>query len=112
MSNVFTWIALPCIVVVPPLATTVVSRLAYGSSRTIDSLSPAEFEARFRRARSAGWLCSCAWIISAVLVLLLLWPPTGWVIGYLAVSAVMLVAVLIGLDAPRTSRMIERYFHD
>ena len=75
----------------------------------MSSLSPDEFELRFLRARSVGWLCSAAWIVSAVLALLMFWPPNGWLVGSLAVGAVLLVAALIGLDPPSTLDVDERW---
>src|SRR5262245_3488384 len=103
MGNVTAWIALACLAVVCAVVTTIASRLAYGDSRAFGSLSPAESEARFRRARSAGWYISTAWIFLAILSFIAFWPPSIWLMGFLAGSAVLLVAVLIGLDHPRTS---------
>jgi hypothetical protein len=102
MGNVSAWIALACLVVVCAVATTIASRLAYGDSRAFGSLSPAESEVGLRRARSAGWYISTAWILSAILLFIVFWPPTAWLLGSLAGSAVLLVATLIGLDHPRT----------
>lgn len=112
MRNVIAWIAGACLVVACAAATTVASRLAYGDSRSIGLLPSAALEARFRRARSVGWLCSLAWILSAILALLVFWPPTGWVVGTLTGTAVLLVAILVGLDHPRTFEVDEGYFDE
>lgn len=112
MEHVIAWIALACLVLVCATATTVASRLAYGNSRSIGSLASAEFAARSRRARSAGWLCSAAWIVSAVVALLVFWPPTGWLVGSVAGSAVLLVAILLGLDDPRTIEIDEQFLDE
>ncbi len=109
MGNLIGWIALACLVLVCATATTVASRLAYGRSPAIASLSSAEFAARFRRARSAGWLLSIAWILSSILALLVFWPPNGLLVGYLAGSVVLLVAILMGLDNPRTIEFDEKH---
>jgi hypothetical protein len=111
MGNLIIWIALAGLVVVCATATAVAKRFAYGNPRSIGSLAPAEFEARFRRARSAGWTCASAWIFAVVLALWVFWPPTGWLIGFFAGSAVLLVAILIGLDDPRAVE-VEEYFDE
>jgi hypothetical protein len=55
-----------------------------------------------------GWLCALAWIGSVILALLFFWPPTGWLVGIFAGTAVILVAALVGLDHPRTFGIDER----
>ena len=109
MGHVIAWVGLACLVLACAIATTVARRLAYGNPRSVSSLSPAEFEVKFHRARSVGWLCSAAWIVSAVLALLMFWPPNGWLVGSLAAGAVLLVAALLGLDDPRTLDVDERW---
>lgn len=112
MGNVSTWIALACLVVVCALATTLATRVAYGSAQTRAALSAAELERRFRRARLAGWILSLSSIFVASLSLVAFWPPTGWLVGALAGMAVLLVAILVGLDHPRAYDIDESFLDD
>jgi len=112
MGNVTGWVALACIVVACGTATTVASRFAYGDSRSIGALKPAELEARFQRARRMGWYVSLAWTLLIILALLISWPPRGLMMGTFGCTALLLVALLIGLDHPRMDDLDERYFDE
>ena len=109
MGHLTAWISLAVLVLVCAAATTIAKRVAYGDSRAFDALSPSDFEARSRRARSAGWTCALVWIFLVIIALWVFWPPTGWIVGLFAATAVLLVAVLIGLNDPRSADHEERF---